>query len=661
MEETSKQTYRIRAILTLTALSLASPALAAESPEDLGTMVIVAPPMSDPFTVETNPKAPRQPIPASDGATMLKNIPGFCVTRKGGTDGDPSFRGLAGSRLNIIHNGDYIFGGCGNRMDPPTAYIYPETFDNTRVIKGPQTVLYGGGNLGGTVLFERKTPRFTEPGARFHASLMAGSFRRNDQVLDSTIGGNGGFARLIATRSQMDDYKDGSGRNVHSEYERWNASGILGFTPSDNTRLEFNLDKSDGEAAYADRSMDGAKFDRTGYGFRLEKKKLSCLVERFEVRAFHNYVDHVMDNFSMRPNTGMKMISNPDRTTSGGRAEAQLNLGFATFLVTGLDYQVNAHTLRSAQAMMGMPSVEAVGREKDAEFKNTGLFTELNHQLNDKNRLLAGLRLDQAEAKASKISAAYGTAPAGTTDRNINLGAFVRYEHDLSTSPVTLYAGLGRAERSPDYWERAKLFYLNEEQSAQLDLGLTYRTPALNATFSFFYTRINDYILIRNIAPTAQNVDATLYGGEADLSYALAGNWRLNASLAYIRGEDDSRNTALPQIAPLEGNLGLVYDDRVWSAGMNVRMVSRQSQVDPGYGNIVGQDIGETAGFATASLNVGYRAAKGISLTAGVDNIFAQDYAEHISRAGAAVNGFEQTTRVNEPGRFCWLKTSLDF
>ena len=34
--------------------------------------------------------------------TMLKSIPGFSVIRKGGTDGDPVFRGMSGSRLGIL-------------------------------------------------------------------------------------------------------------------------------------------------------------------------------------------------------------------------------------------------------------------------------------------------------------------------------------------------------------------------------------------------------------------------------------------------------------------------------------------------------------------------------------------------------------------------------
>lgn len=80
--------------------------------------------MSEPITVITDTKAPRQPLPAHDGADYLKTIPGFSVTRKGGTDGDAVFRGMAGSRLGILVDGESIHGGCNYRMDAPTAYIY---------------------------------------------------------------------------------------------------------------------------------------------------------------------------------------------------------------------------------------------------------------------------------------------------------------------------------------------------------------------------------------------------------------------------------------------------------------------------------------------------------------------------------------------------------
>ncbi len=115
-------------------------------PIKLEPVVVTAAWTRQPLMVTADPKAPAQPVPAHDGADVLKAIPGFSVIRKGGTDGDPVLRGLAGSRLGIQIDGASIFGGCGSRMDPPTAYIFPTAYDRITVIKGPQTVLHGPGN-----------------------------------------------------------------------------------------------------------------------------------------------------------------------------------------------------------------------------------------------------------------------------------------------------------------------------------------------------------------------------------------------------------------------------------------------------------------------------------------------------------------------------------
>ena len=56
---------------------------------------------SAPLTVTTDPKIPRQPLPASDGTDYLKTIPGFSAIRNGGTNGDPVLRGMFGSRLKM--------------------------------------------------------------------------------------------------------------------------------------------------------------------------------------------------------------------------------------------------------------------------------------------------------------------------------------------------------------------------------------------------------------------------------------------------------------------------------------------------------------------------------------------------------------------------------
>jgi len=50
-----------------------------------------------------------------------------------------------------------------------------------------------------------------------------------------------------------------------------------------------------------------------------------------------------------------------------------------------------------------------------------------------------------------------------------------------------------------------------------------------------------------------------------------------------------------------------------------------------------------------------------VLVTTGIDNLLDETYAEHISRAGAAIQGFEQVSRLNEPGRILWMKAQYSF
>lgn len=639
---------------------------ALSSAAELGDVVVTAPTMSDPFTVEMDPRAPRQPVPAGDGADFLKSVPGFSVIRKGGTSGDPLLRGLGGSRLNILDDGAAVLGGCPQRMDPPTSYIYPESYDKVTVVKGPQTVLYGGGNLAGTVLFERRTERFEEAGTRFIGSVLAGSYGRNDQLVDVTAGAPEGFVRAIGTRSASDNYEDGGGTEVHSEYERWSGTAIAGWTPSARTRLELTYGRSDGEAAYGDRPMDATAFDRESYSAKYEQSDISPLVGKFSAEVYHSYIDHLMDNFTLREPglmpgmmMPMKVVSNPDRETDGARLSTELNLGDATFATIGADYQSDDHSGRKVGVPLSAadPQPDSAPRVSDMSFDRVGVFAEVEHQLDLDNSLSVGLRADRVTATAESD---VGGVAAGTEDEDTNRAGFVRLEH-LVSAGRTLYVGLGHAERSPDYWERKAVFELEAEKSNQLDLGMSYRAEGFAANVAAFYNNIDDFILISSVGEGTRNVDATTYGLEADAVYALGSNWKTTGTLAYVWGENRTDERALPQMPPLEGTLAIDYDNRTWSAGLLLRAVAEQDRVDIGSGNIAGTDIDETPGFAVLSANGGYRMSDGVKLTAGVDNLFDRTYTEHVNRAGADIAGFEQTDRVNEPGRSYWAKLTARF
>jgi iron complex outermembrane receptor protein len=664
---------RLAAALTLLPVT---PAVLAQEPHTLAAQVVTAAPMSDPLTVVTDPRAPRQPIPALDGADILKTIPGFNVIRKGGTSGDPVFRGMAGSRLNIVLDGEHILGGCGGRMDPPTAYVFPESYDRMTVLKGPQSVVHGPGNSAATVLFERERTRAREAGTRATASLTAGSFGRLDLLGDAAYASPDFYVRGTGTRTRASDYRDGDGDEVHSAYERWSGTLALGWTPDAHTFVELTYARSDGEAAYADRMMDGSKFDRENVGLRFEKRNLSPLVERVEAQLYRNYIDHVMDNFTLRKGTmpNMRRVSNPDRETRGARLATALRIAEPTLLTVGADAQDNDHTVRTGMGQNAWSAFKAAPRVTDATFRHRGLFAEAQHELGDQDRLIAGLRVDRWKAADRRASGPWVTR--GTTRTDTLTSGFARWEHDLLATAATLYAGLGRVERFPDYWELISqnkqsmrtnsAFLTRPERTTQLDIGVNWSSGPLSASLSAFHAHIDDYILVDTVSKgggitTVRNVRARTTGLEAGLGYRFTPHWQADASLAWVHGSNRTDGTALAQMPPLEGRFGVSWDNGTWSAGSLLRVVARQHRVDPGKGNIAGQDIGKSAGFGVFSINGGYRVDQRIALTAGIDNLFDKKYAEHLSRSGFDIPGFQRDTRVNEPGRTLWMKASIAF
>jgi len=443
-------------------------------------MVVTGVKMEAPLNLETDPRAPRQPLPAQDGADYLKTIPGFSVIRKGGTSGDPVFRGMAGSRLSLLLDGDLILGGCGSRMDPPTAYVFPETYDRIRLIKVPQTVIYGPGNSAGVVLFERDHERMAEPGWKFHGSLLGGSFGRDDEVVDLQGGTPDFYVRGMASHSQQANYQDGDGNEIHSQYDRWNVNLAGGWTPTDDVLVELSGSRSDAEAAYADRGMDGSKFERDNLSAKLVVKNLTSAWQTLEAQIYYNYVDHVMDNYTLRQ-AQMRMASNPDRKTEGARISATLTpLASAEFIV-GVDAQTNRHTNRSSQNQMMTP-YQAAARIEDAYFRQVGIFGEWTQTLADQQRLIAGVRIDDWHAEDPRETRTIGMMdvanPTAGDKRNDTLSSgFLRYEKDAA--PFTLYSGVGRNERFPDYWElisketveSISAFGAEPEQTTQLDIG----------------------------------------------------------------------------------------------------------------------------------------------------------------------------------------------
>ncbi|MDR2076210.1 MAG: TonB-dependent copper receptor [Desulfovibrio sp.] len=643
----------------------------------LDPIVVIATPESTPLEITLNPKQAQLPVPASDATDYLKTVPGFSAIRSGGANGDPVFRGMFGSRLNILTNGSNMLGSCPNRMDAPSSYISPESFDRVTIIKGPQTVLWGGGASAATIRFDRLRERYSEPGARATVGFLAGSYDRFEEYADASAGTEDVYVRFNANHGHSSDYKDGNGNAVPSKWMKWNVDGAIGWTPDDNTLLELSGGTGDGEARYAGRGMDGTRFTRESFALRFEKSKLGSVLDKLEAQAYYNHTDHVMDNYTLRTPSGtgmmaMPMKSNPTRTLYGGRVAATLHPGAGNTLTTGADMQFDKHDTSSTSSP---------ARRTDMEVWKAGLFGELRTEVSPNSAIIAGLRGDFVKAEDFRSRPA-NVAPYDDTRNDLLPSAFIRYEHSFAELPLQTYIGVGYTERFPDYWELIqnknvgmisfRAFQdLESEKTLQLDVGLQYRKDNLNLWISGYAGIIQDYILFSYItttgmmgtttSSTAQNVDARIMGGELGASYLFFDHLRLSSSLAYAWAENTDENRPLPQIPPLEARFGANYETDVWQAGVFWRVVAKQDRTARNQGNVVGRDFGKSSGFGVLSAYAGFDFANHFNITAGVDNLLDTAYFEHLNLAGNSGWGYPADSRTYEPGRVFWARLSAEF
>ena len=489
--------------------------------EDQGNMVlkpviVTSAAMSSPVTVVTNPKAPRQPIPASDGADYLKTIPGFATIRNGGTNGDPVFRGQFGSRLNIVNDGSTIMGACPGRMDNPTSYISPESYDRLTVVKGPQTVRYGPTGSAATILFERDPQHFDKPTVKGDSSIVIGSNSRFESRLDGTVGARPGYVRIIGNKALSHDYHDGDGNSVPSKWDKWNGDMFLGFTPDENTLFELSGGGGDGEARYAGRAMDGSQFKRESLGAKFIKENINDRLTKVDAQFYYNYADHIMDNFRLRhPATSASLLPigfvNTGKTGTGHMGHMSGTMDMNHMMrdamnggekpmagrggmggMGGMNSMGGMGGTGGAMDMSSMPMESRLDRRTmgghfttNWDFGDLSLVSGVDVQTNthrkrksrnmmsingwDKDAVFFnyGLFSEATWTFAENQRLVFGgrldrasakdersTSPTDGDKRDRTLpSGFLRYERDLDQIPLTTYIGLGHAERFPDYWE----------------------------------------------------------------------------------------------------------------------------------------------------------------------------------------------------------------
>ncbi|SCY52708.1 iron complex outermembrane recepter protein [Nitrosospira sp. Nsp13] len=623
--------------------------------------------------------------PSSDAGEYLQQKPEFSSTRIGGTAGTVFLRGLGGPRLGIVMNDSLEEAGANHGTDPGTSYIQPDAHDHITVVKGPNSVLYGS-SMGGLVIFNETPKKFDKPGVRVRAVGGMGSFGRRDLTMDATVGAPLVQLRGVVNFTRGDNYKDGSGREVFSFFKRDSNKLIATFTPTSNVTAELSAEQGDAQIAFPAFSLmgDGIHFKRQILGSRFTVANITNKFRKLEVQFFDRDLDHLMDNFTLRPVTVQvlnpdppgPLITNTNRRTlrqkfrgRSARVAATFDLSAATEVVIGYEHRDNKYagnnqTVGTLCIITTCTTNDIFSPFYDLHTISNSMFSEATHLVNATTTLKFGVRREYFHTRAGDLFTFLG-APLDTSNGQRDdtpTSTFIRLEKEVLPATVAFIA-LANGERPASNLERASFngFNLKKEKNRELNIGLTVNRPTWQGSVTMFGSRINDYILI-NQGIISENVDVDRVGTEVDLVKQITPNWRLFGNLAWIRAENltghGHGSVPLAQTPPLDSRFGAIFQQGTFSLTLGGRVVMKQDRIDPGFGNSLGIDNPTTTpGFETANVSMSWKPQKYVQLSMGVENIFNRTYFEHLSRRmGDIPPGFVNLGRVYEPGRAAWFR-----
>lgn len=626
-----------------------------------------------------------QASPTTDGGDLLKSLPGVSGIRMGGRAIDPVIRGQSQTQLNVLLDGAYVHGGCPNRMDPPTAYTSVDSYDRVTVIKGNQTVVYGAGGSGGTVMFERDWPVFDESG---YTGDLSTSYHSNGERYelggDIATGSEQGYVRFITHKASGNNYDDGDGNEVRSSYESQSNSLLAGIRLGDNTTLEGSFEKAEEEdVLFAGAGMDSPYADADTMRLNLVHQFTEGAMRQMQLELYRSEVKHNMDNYSLRTPGMMQMQAPSTSDTDGLRLIFDAHLADIDWTF-GTDLQNND---RDAE-LQNKAGVISRLLWPGAEIDQQGVFVEAEKAVGKDDVVKAGIRYDHVTAVANRrdeVNAglspqqiwamAGASAGAGEKKTENNVGGFASWTHRLNDQysvETTLSRSVRTADATERYMSRVTMTSdwignpeLEPEKHHQFEVSLQSQDGDLNWSASGWYNRVDDYILRQSVSAGMKdrdiyrNVSAELYGAELELGYQLAENWALGSSLTWTVGNNKTDGTDLSRISPLELNTSLDYSKDRFQAGVELQLVDSQNSIClKGSANCGGQDVRATPGYGIVNMHAQYEYASGITLVAGVDNLTDKAYTLHESR-GDVVTG--NSFQVAEPGRSVWLRLTKSF
>ncbi len=620
---------------------------------------------------------------ANNPGEALRGEPGLAVASDGAQGQNPVIRGLKKESVVLLVDGMRL-----NSAQPAGAvasFMSLGLADRIEVVKGPASVLYGTGALGGAINVLLPQARF-EPGAKFSAAASYDSANRGLRGTGVLNASGGDHALMLgASLARIGDYKAPDGRVDRTGYDSDSFIGQYRFRIDAAQQLRASLQRHQDEDVWypgstrphpspliGSTTVRSPKQDRTLAELGYSRKGSGEAPLNFDIRAWRQEMERRINAWSNRRNQDISQ-THVYFTTDGFDAKADWLVHPQHLLSFGANYwQMGA----SPERFLFSPPTFAPARRDpfdDGRLSAFGVYLQDDMRFGKLN-VLAALRHDtvMGEAKAMANPANPALKITNNLDRRDSafsgsLGAI--YEAAPLLRP---YANLSRGFRAGEMRERYEssprgdgYYYAGNPQikpeiSTQFELGLKGQSENLGYQAALWRNRIADYMSGLDISGTPRAIavcgaanaaacketvnisQVALHGFEAQGKWQISrGHW-LKAGLSVVRGTNNQLDEPLFQMPADELSLG--WEGGVaagWTMDVTGRFVRRQDRVAAVFSR--GSED-RTPGFATMDVGATWRYAKSQSLRIAAKNLFDREYHEHLSEG---VSGQE----IHMPGR----------
>ncbi|MET0613713.1 MAG: TonB-dependent receptor [Pseudomonas caspiana] len=613
------------------AMLLASTAHAA-SIVDLEPQVITANPLgsdqsASPATVLEGDNLTLQQK-GSLGETLNKQ-PGVSSSWFGPGASRPIIRGLDGDRIRILRNGVGALDASSLSYDHAVP-LDPVNVERIEVVRGPAALLYGGSAIGGVVnTFDNRIPTEAIEGIHGAGELRYGGADTTRSSAGKLEAGNGQFALHIdANAREFNDLRIPG-------YARTSEQRAAEEGNDKKHRLNNSDGRQDGGAVGGSYTWDdgyaGVSYSNydSNYGSPAEED-VRIRMEQ-EHYAFASEIRNLSGPFSsVKLDAGYTEYEH--REIEGGEVGTTFrNKGYEARVearhqpIGPLEGVIGAQVTRGEFSALGE---EAFVPQTDTDAGALFILEEL--QATERLKLSLGGRIERTTVDPD----AKGNERFASTDNSSSFTAGSLSSGAVYTlTPVwSLAATLGYTERAPTFYELyangahvATGTYergdagLSKEKAVSSDLALRFDNGTHKGSVGVFYSHFSNYIGLLSTGRTLNDdgeedadgipeynysgVRARFSGVEAQDHWKLGenqyGSLALELSGDYTRAKNLDTGEALPRIAPLRLNSGLLWELDKWQARIDVEHASSQRRVPD---NETGTD-----GYTTLGASAGYK------------------------------------------------------